>query len=62
MHADQSSSAPKWLIAFLERINAADPDVFQHSIIESEQVSALAVNCIIITQAGEHTGKNGANA
>ncbi len=61
MHADQSSSAPEWFIAFLERINPADPDVFQHSIIEGEQVSALAVNRIIITQTGKHAGKNGAN-
>ena len=53
---------PEGLVAFLERVGPADPDILQHPLVESKQGAALTINRIAIAQPPEHPDEKSAHA
>jgi hypothetical protein len=51
--------APERFAAFLERIDAADPEILQHRRIERKQGAALAVDRVAMAQPVERATKPG---
>ena len=62
MPAESSSWAPERFVAFLERIGAADPEIFQHRFIERKQGAALTINPIVMAQPLEHIDQKSTHA
>ena len=62
MPAESSSWAPERFVAFLERIDAADPEILQHRRIERKQGATLTINPIVMAQPPEHTDPQSTHA